>query len=172
MAGLKSEVDILYNALVNGPNVTLTRYPVGAAGQALTASGKTTGAFKYAAAGANQVQVTGLTAALNTAGVWVAGGVIYTPSILTDCTWVLWIGRGTVPAAVLAAEVQWGVDIDVTVITAVGEYAVTIVAPAIMLPIPVFVTAGVGVAMQLATDSIAADHTANGQIFAYTGLGA
>lgn len=163
MGIMRNAIINVYNALVNGPSVQLTRYPVNAAGQALTASGMTTGAFKYAAAGANQVQVTGLTGAGNTAGVWVAGGSIYTLSILTSATWVLWIGRGTIPAATRLAEMQWTLE----QVTAVGVPAIQ----AIFLPFPVYVRPTVGVAMDLATDSVAADHTANGQIFAYTGLG-
>ncbi len=163
MPGLKTAVDLLYNAVLNGPAVQLTRYPVNGAGQALTASGMTTGAFKYAAAGANQVQVTGLTGAGNTAGVWIAGGAIYTINLLTAATWVMWIGRGTIPAAVRAAELQWTNMQD----TAVGH----IPLDAQFLPLPIFVRAGVGVAMDLATDTVAGDYTANGQVFVYTGLG-
>ena len=166
MAGLKSEVDVLYNALVNGPAVVLTRYPALAAGQALLASGKTTGAYKYAAAGANQVQVTGLTAALNTLGVWVAGGALSACSVAG--IFVMRILRGTITTAVAMADLQ------AEVIGSGAAAADTLeTRPKTMFfPIPLFVRAGVGVAMDLASSNAAQDDTAAGAIYAYTGLGA
>ena len=164
MAGLKSEVDILYNALVNGPAVVLTRYPTQAAGSALTASGKTTGAYKYRAAGATQVQV--VAAATNTAGMWVAGTGLHTLSIAG--IFVLWVGRGTIPAAILLAEVE--VVRETVVVTAVGTYGHILTTQ--FLPYPVFVRAGVGIALDLASSNVGQDDTAVGHVVVVTGLGA
>ncbi len=43
----------IYQQLVGGSGLRTTRYPINAAGTTLTASGKTTGAYKFAALGAN-----------------------------------------------------------------------------------------------------------------------
>ena len=161
MGGLKTEIDILYNALIHGPAVQITRQPTGVIGSALTGSGMTTGAFDYAAAGANQVQL--IAAGANAAGIWICGGGLENPSITTDETWVLWFGRGTAPAGVLAGEIQF----DCFEITAVGEWS----WPTVCFPIPLFVTAGVGIALDLANGT-AVDVTANGYAMLMTGLGA
>lgn len=161
-----TEIDLLYNAILNGPAVQLTRYPANAAGQALTASGMTTGAYKYAAAGANQVQTTGLTAALNTAGVWVAGATLTALSVAG--IFVMWIGRGTIPAGVRAAELSFEAH-------GSGAAAADTLAGLVKttwFPIPLFVQAGVGVAEDLASSNAGQDDTAAGAIYAYTGLGA
>jgi len=56
---LATRVNQIYLSHVSGSGVRITRYPttVGNTGKALTASGNTTGAWKYAAAGANVVEV-------------------------------------------------------------------------------------------------------------------
>lgn len=160
--GLKSSIDLLYNAILNGPAVQLTRYPTLAAGSALTASGMTTGVYKYAAAGANQVQT--IAAGLNLTGMWIAGGHIANPSSVVSINYILWIGRGTIPAAVRAAELQWLAQ----QVTAVGQ----LTFPTLFLPIMLFVRAGVAIALDLASSDAANDSTANGAVFVYTGLGA
>lgn len=160
--GIKAEVDQLYNALINGPAVQLTRWPNNAVGAGLTGSGMTTGAYKYAAAGANQVQL--VTAAQNTVGMWLTHLGVDTPSVLADEILVLWAGRGTIPAAVRAAELQFAVLQD----TAVGYLGVHASQP---LPMPVFVRAAVGIALDLA-NATANDTTANGHAIIATGLGA
>lgn len=162
--GLKSEVDILYNAIVNGPAVQLTRYPTLAAAAALTASGMTTGAYKYAAAGANQVQV--VAAGTNTTGMWICGASLRNPSV--GSIFVLWIGRGTIAAAVRAAEL----DFDTFTLAGAAAGALVLMQPMnIMLPLPLFVRAGVGIALDLASSNAAADDTANGTVIVMTGLG-
>ncbi len=161
----RGNIDNLYNAILNGPAVQLTRYPLNVAGQALTASGMTTGVYKYAAAGANQVQVTGLTAALNTLGVWVAGGTLTALSVAG--IFVMWIGRGTIAAAVRAAELSFEAH-------GSGAAAADTLAGLVktaFFPLPLFVRAGVGVAMDLASSNAAQDDTAAGAIYVYTGLG-
>ncbi len=55
MADVFSEV--AYQALVGGTGLTVTKYPIDAVGVTLTASGKTTGVYKFAAAGANVAQI-------------------------------------------------------------------------------------------------------------------
>lgn len=165
MGGLRSAVDVLYNALVNSPNVVLTRYPLlPNAGIALTGSGATTGAYKFAAAGAGQVQV--VTAAINATGMWVCAAGLGTPGAMDQ--YVLWIGRGTVAAAVVMAT------LDFAGLLTAGAAAAIIVAcvpKATSLPYPVYVRAGVGIALDLA-NAAAADNTAVGHIIVATGLGA
>ena len=162
--GLKTAVDLIYNAVLNSPAVQLTRYPTQAAGAALTASGKTTGVYKYRAAGATQAQV--VAAATNTVGMWVAGAGLHTLSIAG--IFVLWIGRGTIPAATLLAEVE--VVRETVVVTAVGTYGH--ILNTLFLSYPVFVRAGVGIALDLASSNVGQDDTAVGAVFVYTGLGA
>ncbi len=157
---LRGNIEALYNAILNGPAVQLTRYPANAIGSALTGSGMTTGAYKYAAAGANQVQI--VAAVLNTTGMWIAGGHLQNPSAVVNENMVLWVGRGTIPAAVRALELHttaWQV-------TAVGQETFA----SMFVPIPLFVRAGIAIAADLANSSNA-DITANGSIFVYTGLG-
>ena len=48
---------VTYNAVAGGQAVRVTKYPLNAVGSTLTASGKTTGAYKFAAAGANVVAI-------------------------------------------------------------------------------------------------------------------
>lgn len=160
MGSLSQQVALLYNAILNGPSVQLTRYPANAVGSALTGSGATTGAYKYRAAGATQVQI--VAAVLNTAGMWIAGGHLSNPSAVADEELILWLGRGTIPAAVRAAELHmtaWQV-------TAVGQETFH----TMFVPVPLFVRAGVAIAADLANSS-GADVTANGSVFVYTGLG-
>jgi|GEM_PF-2390110 len=165
MGGLRSVVDILHNALVNSPNVVLTRYPLlPNAGAALTGSGLTTGAYKFAAAGAGQVQV--VAAGVNTTGMWVCAAGLGTPSAMDE--YVLWIGRGTAPAAVAMAT------LDFAGLVTAGAAAALIVAcvpKATSLPVWLYVTAGVGIALDLA-NAAAADNTAVGHIIVATGVGA
>jgi hypothetical protein len=157
---LSSEVAQLYNAILNGPSVQLTRYPTNAIGAALTGSGMTTGAYKYAAAGANQVAL--ILAAANTGGLWIGGGQLNLLSAAVDENAILWIGRGTIPAATRAVELEWTAQ----QITAVGDYSM----PTINVPIPLYVAPGVGIALDLANSSNA-DITARGSAFIYSGLG-
>jgi len=161
--GLKTEVDILYNALVNSPNVVLTRYPNLAVGVTITEGGAA--AWVYAAAGAGQVQL--VAAGLNTTGMWICGAGLTVPSV-TNVVYVLWLGRGTIPAAVQAAE------LDFRGVLSAGAAAgvITAMVPQdIMLPLPLFVTAGVGIAGDLATSGNAAE-TAQATVIVATGLGA
>ncbi|MDP2730329.1 MAG: hypothetical protein Q8O55_07595 [Dehalococcoidales bacterium] len=157
---LRGNIEALYNAILNGPAVQITRYPANAVGSTVTGSGMTTGAYKYAAAGANQVQI--VAAVLNTAGVWIAGAALAALSIFATETAVLWIGRGTIPAAVRAAEFNFTSQ----QVTAVGQIDYTTQ----FLPIPLFVRAGIALAADLANSS-ANDITATAAVFLYTGLG-
>lgn len=160
--GLKSEVDILYNALFNSPNVQLTRYPANAVGATVTEGGAA--AWAYKAAGAAQVQLVAL--GVNTAGMWICGGGLTIPSV-TSVDYVLWLGRGTIPAAVRVAELQF------RGIVSAGAAAAVIVAMVpgnIMLPFPLLVRAGVGIAADVATSGNAAE-TAQASVIVATGLG-
>lgn len=145
-------IKAIYDELIDIGAVQLTRFPSQAIGAALKASGNTTGVYLYAAAGANQVQIR--TAAQNTLGYWVWGMGIDTPS--ASSIFVLWLGRGTIANAVLAAERE----IAVVQVTAVGTYAI----PEVEFPRPILVRAAVGVAMDLASNNAGADDTARGHI--------
>jgi len=163
MGGIKSELDLLYNAILNGPAVAITRYPANVVGATVTEGGAA--AWGYKAAGAAQVAM--FLAAVNTAGMWIAGGGLTVPSV-TSVDYVLWLGRGTLPAGVLACELQF------RGIVSAGAAAGVIVAMVpgdIMLPIPLFVRAGVGVVADVATSGNAAE-TAQASVLMYTGLGA
>lgn len=163
MGALSGEVASLYNAVLNGPAVQLTRYPAQAVGATVTEGGAA--AWGYKAAGANQVAL--LLAAVNTANMWIAGAGLTVPNT-TSVTHVLWIGRGTIPDAVLAVELDFR-----SMVTA-GAAAAVIVAMVpqdIMLPLPLFVRAGVGVAADLATSGNAGE-TAQASVIMMTGLGA
>ncbi|MDP2663507.1 MAG: hypothetical protein Q8R28_22560 [Dehalococcoidia bacterium] len=158
---LSAEVAQLFNALLNGPAVSLTRWPLlPATGLAVTGSGMTTGAYKYAAAGVNQVQL--VTAALNTAGMWIASAGLDTISIVANEIAVLAIGRGTIPAGVRAAHASFAAQ----QVTAVGQFSMATVT----FPLPVYVAAAVGISLDLA-NATANDVTAQAHLNIYTGLG-
>lgn len=161
--GLKGEVDILYNALVNSPNVQLTRYPANAVGAGLTEGGAA--AWAYAAAGAGQILL--VAAAVNVAGMWICGGSLTVPSVTTT-DYVLWLGRGTAPAGVLAAELQFH---GIVSAGGVAGIIVAMVPGVLMLPFPIFVTTLVGIVGDLATSGNAAE-TAQASVLVATGLGA
>ena len=161
--GLKSEVDVLYNALVNSPAVAITRYPTLAVGATVTEGGAA--AWAYAAAGAGQVAM--FLAAVNTAGMWICGGSLTVPSV-TSTDYVLWIGRGTLPAGTLAAELLFRGIVSAGAAAAV---IVSTVPAVIMFPFPLFVTVGVGVVADVATSGNAAE-TAQASVYMATGLGA
>ena len=161
--GLKNEVDLLYNAVLNGPAVQITRYPLNAVGATVTEGGAA--AWGYKAAGAGQVAL--LLAAVNTTGMWIAGGGLTVPSV-TSVDYVLWLGRGTLPAGVRAAELQFRGIVSAGV---AAGLIVSMVPTDAMLPIPLFVRAGVGIVADLATSGKAAE-TAQASVLVYTGLGA
>jgi len=166
MSGLKSEVDSLYNAMVNGPNVTLTRYPIAAIGVAMTEAGAA--AYAYKAAGAGQVALTGMLAVNNAAGIWICGAGLLTPSVTTT-TYILWVGRGVATApAIIACELEFQGIISAGV---AAGLIVAMLPSTVMLPYPLYVTAGVGVALDMATSGNAAE-TARASVVIATGLGA
>ncbi len=147
----------LYNAILNGPAVQLTRYPIGAAGSALTGGGA---AYAYVMAGNVQT----IAAGTNTTGMWIAGGGINTPSAISE--YILWIGRGTAGAAVRAAEIEFQA-------LGTGGAAVSftgrVLPSTVFLPIPLFVRAGVGICLNIATSAGGA-LACTGVVFVYTGL--
>jgi len=157
--GRGAEISLLYNAVLNGPAVQLTRYPLIAVGVTVTQSGA---AYAYKAAGANQVVM--FLAAANATGLWLCGAAIATPSVVTTDIWVLWIGRGVATApAVRAAEFQFLVH----QVTAVGQFGLG----AQFLPLPLYFSAGVPCAADVATSG-AAGETAAASVFMVSGLGA
>ena len=162
--GRGSEIDLLYNALLNGPAVQLTRYPANAIGALVTEAGAA--AFAYKAAGAGQVAL--MLLGLNPTGMWICGAGLQVPSV-TSISYVLWIGRG-----VAAAPAVRALELDFRGIVSAGVAAGLIIAMVpsdIMLPIPLFVRAGVGLAADLATSGNAAE-TARASVIVATGLGA
>ena len=163
MGGLRTEVDILYNALVNSPSVQLTRYPANAVGATVTEGGAA--AFAYKAAGAAQVQL--IATDVNTAGMWICGGGLTVPSV-TNVDYVLWLGRGTIPDAVRVVELQFR---GLVTAGAAATIIIAMVPGDIMLPFPLYVTAGVGIAADVATSGNAAE-TAQASVIVATGLGA
>ena len=164
MGGIKSELDLLYNAILNGPAVAITRYPANAVGVTVTEAGAA--AWGYKAAGAGQVAMFLLGANAN--GMWLAGAGLTVPSV-TSVDYVLWLGRGVATApATLMAEVQF------RGIVSAGAAAGVIVAMApghVMCPLPIFLRAGVGMAADVATSGNAGE-TAQASVLMYTGLGA
>ena len=155
---LRGEVGRLYNAHINSGGVVLTRHPIGAAGVPLVAGGV---AWTLAAAGAGQVQVVAL--GLNPNGMWLCGAGLDTPS--AGGMFVIWVGRGTIPAAVLCAQVQ--VDVQAFAGAAAGAVFVPVLAT-VFFP-PVFIPAGVGIALDITSSNAIAD-TCNGHVVVATGL--
>jgi len=105
---------------------------------------------------------------LNVAGMWVCGGGLTVPSV-TSVDYVLWIGRGVAAApAVLLAEFQFR---GILSAGAAAGIILAMVPGHVMLPFPLFVTAGVGLAADVATSGNAAE-TAKASVLVATGLGA
>lgn len=103
--GLAQEVRTIYNQQVQGTGLRMTRYPViNNAGSKLTASGNTTGAYKYAAAGANVIALAA--AGAITTRFKIVGLAIDTPSAAS--IFVFKLGRGTASAAAFGAQLVEG----------------------------------------------------------------
>lgn len=136
-----------------GNNIVYTRYPAEAVGVGLTASG--VGAYKYVAAGANEVQI--LAAKAIATPFWVAGGGLDTVAPLASI-YILKVCSGLITAGVQLFEIQ----VSPQVITAVGH----ITMATVFVPLPVRLAANVPVCADLASSSGAAD-TANGHIVCY-----
>lgn len=119
-------INQLWNMLVGGTGVVVTKYPVSAAGVSLTASGSTTGAYKFAAAGAN---VKSVVAKAVITSVWrIVGFALNTFS--TTGVFVIRIGKAGTAGAALTAVL--------------GEYVVNeISAAGLMSNIPIPFSASV-----------------------------
>lgn len=157
------QVGRLFNAVVAGSGVTITRYPANAAGTALKASGNTTGAYKYAAASANVKQI--LAAATITSGPFrILGFVLDTLSAAS--IFVIKLGSGTGAGTALNRAVEWGWN----EVTAVGQIG-PVVFPASYVPtIP---NDGVNDAIlgDAASSNVAADDTVNCAVFVAQNIG-
>jgi len=142
--------------------MVVTRYPASAVGVTLTGSGSTTGAYKYAAKGANVAQI------LAKATITVPWRIVaYCVSVTSAADiFVVKLGRGT-GAAVLMTQVLWEAEFDLD--------ATFSVAPTV--PIPWGATATVQA--DGATDAIlgdlanedATDRTLNVSVSVGTGMG-
>lgn len=149
--GLKTEVSALYNSQINSGLVVITRYPIGVQGVLLTAGGV---AWTLAAAGAGQIQV--VAAGLNVAGMWLAGVTAYAFSAAGE--FVIWVGRGTIAAAVRMAQVEFTVTAHTFAGAAAGSVTILQPTPAtIMLPVWLFVPTGTGIALDVTSSNAAAD---------------
>jgi len=125
--------------------LTVARYPASAVGATLTASGMTTGVYKYLAA--NEADII---AAAGIATVYwviaVAPGTAATRAIYT-----IKLGTGTAGTMTDVAEFCW----DITTVTAVGVMA----TGQINSPIPMYFAASAATIGNLANSSAVADDT-------------
>lgn len=108
------------NQLATGAGIRVTKYPVNAAGTSLTASGLTTGAYKFAAAGANVKAIV----AINTVGAnWRYAGFALNTFSATSI-FVIRLGSGT------------GAGVAMTIVA--GEWVVNeISAAGVMASVPI-----------------------------------
>lgn len=137
-----SIISMVTSLFIGQPDTTAvvyTKYPLNAVGVTLTASGMTTGVYKYAVA--NEVN---LVAAIATA-FWVAGVMVNTFSILG--VYVIKILSGVATAGVQRAEVM------VEALTLVGVHDTN------WLPVPVKFVAGGAVIGNAASGNAAQDDT-------------
>ena len=156
---LSSFVQSVYNAVQGqgGSGVQITRYPSQAVSIKLTASGKTTGAWKYAAANANVAAI--LAKATILGNPWrLAWFALDTLSATSN--FVVKLGVGAAAAGAFT-KVFGEFAISSTTVTAAGEYVVQPVSlPLLHMP---FVTpdgATDGILGDLASSGVAADDTA------------
>ena len=157
---LMSFVQSVYNAVQGqgGSGVQITRYPSQAASVALKASGKTTGAWKYAAANANVAAI--LAKGTITGNPWrLAWFALDTPSATS--LFVVKLGVGAAAAGAFT-KVFGEFAMNTVNVTAVGEYTI----PAVQIPLMhmPFVTpdaATDGILGDMASSGTAADDTAN-----------
>lgn len=159
--GLAQEVRQCFTTLVAGTGLVNTKYPVAAAGTALTASGMTTGAYKFAAAGANVKAI--VAKAGIAANYRVVGVALDTPSAASIFN--IRIGRG---AAAGAAVTQVLYELTVEVATDAGGY--------VQMNLPFVATvvadgATDAVLGDAASSNAAADDTINASVTVATGLG-
>ncbi len=117
MPSLSGLVQQIWLRSVGGTGVRITKYPVNAIGTALTCSGKTTGAYKFAAANANVKAV--VAAATITTNFRIAGIGLDTPS--ASSIFVLRIGSGTGAGTAVQQIVE--THFSTTIVTAVGTHA-------------------------------------------------
>lgn len=159
--GLAQQVNQLFNQLVQGTGVRITKYPVDAAGTTLTASGMTTGAYKFAAAGANVKSI--VAKATITGNYRVIGVALDTPSATS--IFVVRVGGGTAAGAVLG---RIAFEAVMEVATDAGGY-VSIVFPFA----PTITSDGTNDLLggDLASSNAGADDTANCSVLVATALG-
>jgi len=160
--GLAQQVNQIYNATVNGAGVVVTKYPINAVGVALKGSGSTTGAYKFAAAGANVAQI--LAKATITVPWRIVAYSLTLPS--APDIFVVRLGAGTGAGAVMTA-ILWESEIDLDATFSLS------------LPIPIPWGASPTVQPNGTTDAIVADlanedatdRTANISLTVVTGMG-
>lgn len=158
--GLPQQVQQTWLALVGGAGVRITKYPVDAAGTTLTASGMTTGAYKFAAASANVKSIVAKATIL--VNYRIIGVALDTPSAVA--IEVVRIGTGTAAGAALVIAFECTME----VATDAGGY-VSMIFPITFTRTPDGVNDLVG--GDLASSNAGADDTANASVFIQTGMG-
>lgn len=158
--GLAQQVAQIWLAMVGGSGVRITKYPIDAVGTTLTASGMTTGAYKFAAASANVKSIVAKATIL--VNYRIIGVALDTPSAVA--IEVIRIGTGTAAGAALVVAFEAVME----VATDAGGY-VSMIFPATFTQSPDGVNDLVG--GDLASSNAAADDTANVSVLIQTGLG-
>lgn len=159
--GLAQQVQQLWLQGVGGTGVRITKYPVDAAGVALTASGMTTGAYKFAAAGANVAEI--VAKATITENYRVVGVALDTPSAAS--IFVVRIGTGAAAAAAMTVVLF---ELGLEVATDAGGY-VSMLLPFVATTVADGLTDAI--LGDLASSAAGADDTANATVFVATGAG-
>jgi hypothetical protein len=160
------QVQQVFLAEVAGSGVTIARYPSQAAGVALSASGKTTGAYKYAAANANVKQILAKGTLASGTLFRIVGCVLDTPSAAS--TFVIKLGVGTGAGTAINRSIEFGFS--VVTVTAAGEYPLM---PVWFRYAPTIVADGANDAIlgDAASSNVAADDTINVAALVATGMG-
>jgi len=159
--GLMQLVQTVYNQVVGGVGPVVTKYPANAAGTALTASGMTTGAYKFAAAGANVKAI--VAKATITSQYRIVALGLDTPS--ANSLFVIRVGRG---AAAGAAVTQVLMEIHANLAVANGPFT-PIVFPFIATVAADGATDAV--LADAASSNAGADDTIQASVSVMTGMG-
>lgn len=157
--GLGAFIQKVYNAQVGGTGVIMTKYPVAAVGTALKASGNTTGAYKFAAVGANTKAI--IAAGALTAPFKIAGYFVDTPSAASIFNFR--IGRHSAAGATMTQVIA---ESGMEVATDAGGYVPVFFPPGSVATINV--DANNGVMGDAASSNAGADDTINMSVFINT----
>lgn len=147
---------------LSGGGVTMVRYPALATGTVITCSGKTTGAFKYAAADANVKAIVAKNVIAS--NYKIVGFAPDTPSVLG--IFVVKLGNG---AAAGGALTHVAAEISYEFITLAGAYAPVMFPPGSM-PLVTIDGATDGILGDATSGNVAADDTIGCSVFINTGM--